>query len=144
MGRYELAAAEYDGELIVGGEFGTAGGVTANGVAAWNMTTGACCHDDDTVCFVTSQNGCESQGFYYYGDFTDCGPPTPCNTCCQGATVGDVNCAGDPNKPDISDMQRMIDHLFVSMDPVCCLVEADVDRSGFPWPALGDVDIGDM
>ena len=67
--------------------------------------------------------------------------------CCAGTMVGDVNCADDPGKPDIGDMQELIDKLFVNIGPpYCCIEEADVDTSGQAHPPAvhGDVDIADM
>ena len=60
--------------------------------------------------------------------------------------VGDVNCADDPGVPDIADMQRLIDFLFISMDSPCCVEEADVYLSGQDHPPAieDDVDISDM
>ena len=67
-------------------------------------------------------------------------------TCCADTMVGDVNCADDPGVPDIADMQRLIDFLFIAMDSVCCIEEADVDASGQGHPPAieDDVDIADM
>ena len=61
---------------------------------------------------------------------------------CVGFT-GNIDCS-PVQAPDISDMQRLIDHLFISMNPVCCVEEADVDVSGQPDPLPEDVDISDV
>ena len=56
--------------------------------------------------------------------------------CCTGQT-GNANCSADEN-PDISDITRLIDFLYLSHDPLCCPGEADVNTSG------GDPDISDI
>ena len=55
--------------------------------------------------------------------------------CCVG-TTGDANCTG--GDPDISDITRLIDYLYLSHDPLCCLEEADANASG------GEPDISDI
>ena len=55
--------------------------------------------------------------------------------CCVG-TTGDANCSG--GDPDISDITRLIDFLYLSHVELCCLEEADVNVSG------GDPDISDI
>lgn len=69
-------------------------------------------------------------------------------SCCVGLT-GNANCAGygeDPEEPDISDIVRIIDFLYLSHDPLCCLEEADVDVSGpsIPEDPFSAVDISDI
>ena len=67
-------------------------------------------------------------------------------SCCQGTMVGDVDCQADPSIPDVGDMQRLIDFLFINMADLCCVDEADVDLSGQGNPPADtvDVDVGDM
>ncbi|MFZ5980193.1 MAG: hypothetical protein ACOYVF_06130, partial [Candidatus Zixiibacteriota bacterium] len=55
--------------------------------------------------------------------------------CCVG-TTGDANCSG--SDPDISDITRLIDYLYLSHAPLCCLEEADANGSG------GEPDISDI
>jgi PKD repeat protein len=55
--------------------------------------------------------------------------------CCEGVT-GDADCSG--GEPDISDITRLIDYLYISHNPLCCAEEADVDASG------GEPDISDI
>jgi len=57
------------------------------------------------------------------------------NECCVGVR-GDANCSGD--EPDISDITRLIDYLYLSHAPLCCAEEADVNASG------GEPDISDI
>ncbi len=55
--------------------------------------------------------------------------------CCVGGR-GNVDC--DPlNQIDISDLSRLIDNLFISFDPLCCVEEANCD-------ADAGVDISDL
>ncbi|MDD5425675.1 MAG: S8 family serine peptidase [candidate division Zixibacteria bacterium] len=56
--------------------------------------------------------------------------------CCIDYT-GNVDCSFE-EAPDISDITRLIDFLYISHNPLCCLEEADVDASG------GDPDISDI
>jgi hypothetical protein len=64
------------------------------------------------------------------------------NDCCTG-TVGNVNC--DPGHTvTIGDVSALIDHLFVTMGPLCCLGEADVNLSGGSQPTEDDITISDL
>ncbi|MBN1213209.1 MAG: hypothetical protein JXA92_11600 [candidate division Zixibacteria bacterium] len=56
--------------------------------------------------------------------------------CCEGFT-GNVDCS-DIENPDISDITRLIDYLYLSHNPLCCPEEADADVSG------GQPDISDI
>jgi len=56
--------------------------------------------------------------------------------CCEGLT-GNVDCS-ESEDPDISDITRLIDYLYLSHLPLCCPDEADCDGSG------GDPDISDI
>lgn len=56
--------------------------------------------------------------------------------CCQGLT-GNVDCSED-EEPDISDITRLIDYLYLSHFSLCCPEEADVNGSG------GEPDISDI
>lgn len=56
--------------------------------------------------------------------------------CCVGYT-GNANCS-EEEEPDISDITRLIDYLYISHAELCCLEEADVDVSG------GEPDISDI
>jgi hypothetical protein len=58
-------------------------------------------------------------------------------SCCQGGT-GNVDC--DPaNGIDIADLSRLIDYLYISLQPLCCIQSANVDGS-----LDGNVDISDL
>jgi len=52
----------------------------------------------------------------------------PYEGCCIGFT-GNVNCS-EEEVPDISDITRLIDYLYISKDLLCCPEEADVNDSG--------------
>ncbi|MCP4684409.1 MAG: hypothetical protein GY867_03075 [bacterium] len=55
--------------------------------------------------------------------------------CCQGPT-GNVNCSPD-NLVDITDIQVLVDNLFLTLTPLCCEAEADTEPDGI-------VDITDL
>ncbi len=56
-------------------------------------------------------------------------------SCCVG-NVGNVDCEPD-DLVTMADLTVLIDHLFISLDPLCCLPEADVDHTS-------DVTMGDL
>jgi len=58
------------------------------------------------------------------------------NKPCCIAIRGNTNCS-DLEEPDISDVNRVIDFLYLSRDPLCCFEEADVYISG-------EIDITDI
>lgn len=64
-----------------------------------------------------------------------------CENCCDAepsfGLTGNVNCS-ECEGPDISDITRLIDYLYLSHEPLCCPKEADVDVSG------GEPDISDI
>ncbi len=63
-------------------------------------------------------------------------------SCCEGE-VGNVNC--DPGgNVNIADVQTLIDFLYVSFTPLCCLAEADINGSGGRAPLTSDITIGDI
>ncbi|MFZ5979095.1 MAG: C10 family peptidase [Candidatus Zixiibacteriota bacterium] len=57
--------------------------------------------------------------------------------CCIGST-GNTNCSAE-EEPDISDITRLIDYLYVSHDPLCCFEEADANASGGTEPDISDI-----
>jgi hypothetical protein len=57
--------------------------------------------------------------------------------CCTGLT-GDVNCAGG-DEPDISDIVRLIDFLYLSKDPLCCPEEAETNGDCGTEPDISDI-----
>ena len=57
--------------------------------------------------------------------------------CCIGYT-GNTNCS-ELDEPDVSDIVRLIDYLYVSHEPLCCPGEADVNGSSDPEPDLSDI-----
>ncbi|MCP4686265.1 MAG: hypothetical protein GY867_12575 [bacterium] len=56
------------------------------------------------------------------------------SSCCIGSTVGDCNQSGGV---DITDIQIMVDHQFLTFQPLICIDEGDIDFSG-------SVDITDL
>ncbi|MBD3257212.1 PKD domain-containing protein, partial [candidate division GN15 bacterium] len=63
--------------------------------------------------------------------------------CCAGASVGNVDGSPD-NAVTLGDLTSMIDHLFVSLQPLACWEEADLDFSGQPEPGASDITLGDL
>ena len=58
--------------------------------------------------------------------------------------AGNVNCSGHPGveQPDVSDIVRLIDYLYLSREPLCCPEEANTDGVG-AYPDT-DPDISDI
>lgn len=62
--------------------------------------------------------------------------------CCTGPTVSDVNCSGEV---DITDIQVMIDHLFLTLVDLCCEEEGNINYPGTGLPGESDItDIVDL
>ena len=59
-----------------------------------------------------------------------------CVGCCSGIT-GNIDCSGD-EAPDISDIERLIDHLYLSREPLCCPEAADCNGNYGP-PDISDI-----
>ena len=57
--------------------------------------------------------------------------------CCVG-TIGNIDCSPD-DAVSLGDLTVMIDHLFVSFDPLCCEAEANLD--GVEGVSLGDLTV---
>ncbi|MBD3257182.1 PKD domain-containing protein [candidate division GN15 bacterium] len=64
-------------------------------------------------------------------------------TCCAGTSMGNVDNSPD-NQVTLGDLTVMIDHLFVTLTPLVCLDEADLDLSGMPSPDATDITLGDL
>jgi len=58
-----------------------------------------------------------------------------CEGCCVGLT-GNIDC-DSLDQVDIADIQALIDHLFLSLAPLCCVGEAEIE-------ANGEIDITDL
>ncbi|MCP4684408.1 MAG: hypothetical protein GY867_03070 [bacterium] len=56
---------------------------------------------------------------------------------CQGS-VGNVNCGSD-GIIDISDVATIVDHLFLSLRPLCCPGEADISLDGGNVVDISDI-----
>lgn len=65
-------------------------------------------------------------------------------TCCVGM-VGDANGSGE-DEPSLGDISALIDALFIkaSAEPIACMAEADVNRSGGVEPLYEDLSLGDI
>ena len=57
--------------------------------------------------------------------------------CCCLERRGNVDCS-ESEDPDISDITRLIDHLYLSHIELCCFSEADADGSG-GYPDISDI-----
>ena len=63
--------------------------------------------------------------------------------CCIGMR-GNVNCSASED-PDISDITRLVDFLYLTREELCCPLEADIDGSGRPFGIPGgDPDVTDV
>ena len=64
------------------------------------------------------------------------------NDCCIG-TIGNVD--GSPDQTvSLGDLTAMVDVLFISLNPVACPAEADVDQSGGTHPTQSNISLGDL
>ncbi|MBN1211097.1 MAG: CRTAC1 family protein [candidate division Zixibacteria bacterium] len=60
------------------------------------------------------------------------------DACCCIEATGNVDCS-EFQEPDISDITRLIDYLYISKKVLCCPAEADIDSSGDPEPDITDI-----
>jgi hypothetical protein len=66
----------------------------------------------------------------------------PYQACCQG-TVGNTNCDLD-DRISLADVAVLIDYLYITGRPLCCIEEADINQSGGADPAPNDITLGDV
>jgi hypothetical protein len=62
--------------------------------------------------------------------------------CCYGV-VGNVNC-DDQEQVSLLDVMVLIEHLFISGNPLCCIEESDVDQTGGANPVPADITLLDI
>lgn len=62
-------------------------------------------------------------------------------TCCAGTSVGNVDASPD-NAVTLGDLTKIIDHLFISLDPLVCWDEGNLDAS--QPPGEGSVTLADL
>jgi len=105
--------------------------------------------DSCDICPLDEYNDIDGDGicgdidncpFFYNPDQLDAdsnGIGDACEGCCVGET-GNANCSAEET-PDISDITRLIDYLYLSHIPLCCPEEADANSSGGPEPDISDI-----
>jgi len=59
------------------------------------------------------------------------------NACCCIEITGNVNCS-EQEIPDVADIARLIDFLYLSKTPLCCPLESDCNGGG------GTIDVSDI
>ncbi|MBN1211388.1 MAG: S8 family serine peptidase [candidate division Zixibacteria bacterium] len=90
---------------------------------------------------LLAMDGYSSYEARFYGEVMDYQPELQAGSisyggCCAGLT-GNVDCSAT-EEPDISDITRLIDYLYISHASLCCPEEADTDGNG------GEPDISDI
>jgi hypothetical protein len=63
--------------------------------------------------------------------------------CCVDPTVGNIDGSAD-ELVTMSDLTVLIDHLFITLSPLACLQEADLDQSGGRYPQETDITMSDL
>jgi len=64
-------------------------------------------------------------------------------SCCQG-TTGNMDCSGD-GLVDVSDIQTLVDHLFLTLAPLCCEESANINYPGSGYATTDEiVDVTDL
>jgi hypothetical protein len=72
----------------------------------------------------------------------DCTCLNPYGYCCHGV-VGNANCS--PSEiPTVSDISTIIDHLFITGNPLECYPEADANQSGGVYPTTVHITVSDI
>ena len=64
----------------------------------------------------------------------------PALTCCTGPSRGNVDGSPD-NLVTMGDLTVLIDHLFISLDPLDCIDEGNVDLSADDLVTMGDLTV---
>jgi hypothetical protein len=120
-----VALTVYNGELIAGGLFTTAGGVTCNYVARYMAVTGACCFANGS-CAMLSPAKCAAAGGTPGPAGSNC-TPNECPPC-----VGDLNCDGQIDFRDINPFVLYLSKFTVWQDqyPGCNALNGDINGDG--------------
>jgi len=87
----------------------------------FNIRAASPCAPDNNDCFALMGAG-----------FVD----SNCIGCCEGLT-GNIDCSED-EVPDLTDINRLIDHLYLSGEPLCCPESADCNGS-YGHPDITDI-----
>jgi hypothetical protein len=75
-------------------------------------------------------------------DSVCCLPTLPPNPLCCVGSIGNIDC--DPlDVMDIADLTQLVNHLFLTFEPLCCPKEADFDPTG-STPMSISIDISDL
>lgn len=127
------ALTVYNGELIAGGGFTTAGGYPCAFVARWAAPTGACCLLAG-ACQVLSPTECAAFAGTYHGNWTAC-DPNPCPPC-----VGDLNCDGVVDCGDINPFVMYLSNFAAWQTSYAGCNERNGDVNGDDlYPDFGDI-----
>jgi hypothetical protein len=87
-------------------------------------------------------DGCDNCPMIWNPDQADAdqdGQGDACEDCCVG-TLGNVDCSAD-QMVTMADLTVMIDHLFISLSPLCCVAEANVDLSSDGRITMADLTV---
>jgi hypothetical protein len=143
----------YNGELIAGGEFTTAGGVTANRIARWNGTTwqalgtgmsggyypyvlALAVYNGELIAgggFTITTAGGQVSAYWARWGCADGGPPA----------LGDLNCDGTYGQGSFGDINPFVLYLsnFAAWEaefPGCNPLNGDINGDGL-YPDFGDI-----
>ncbi len=110
-------------------------------VTAVPVRGGACCFTAGYCDFI-SEGECVGTGGEYQGDRVSCdlaGCPGPCcgRYTLDGVT-GNVNCSPD-GKRTLSDITQLIDHVYISKNPMCCHAAGNTNGSSDCKATLSDI-----
>jgi hypothetical protein len=105
-------------------------------------TPGACCLPDSTCVMATGVDGCELLlDGTYKGNGIACGVmPEFCLSCCTCPTMGNLDESTDCFV-GMGDLTVLIDHLFITLNPLTCPDAANMDLSPDGFVGMGDLTV---